>query len=78
MPSKPNQKTNPSPNSGPQDFQLLTVSEAAGKLRVSRYMIGVLVKSRELKSIKIGTRRLIALSDLNDYVNRRRDSGPWD
>ena len=51
---------------------LLTVTEAATQLRVSRWMIFRLIQSRELRTITIGTRRLVPSQDLADFVARRR------
>lgn len=48
--------------------KLLTVSEAAAELRVSRWMIYQLIRSQELKSLTIATRRLIAADDLESFI----------
>jgi excisionase family DNA binding protein len=41
---------------------LLTVPEAAARLRVSKWMLYNLIRSRQLRSVKIGARRLIPVS----------------
>src|SRR5258706_16380100 len=38
---------------------LLTVPEAAARLRVSKWMLYNLIRARQLRSVKIGARRLI-------------------
>ena len=47
---------------------LLTVDEAAEYLRVSRWTVYNLIRSNQLRTIKIGRRRLIALSALDECV----------
>jgi excisionase family DNA binding protein len=49
--------------------QLLSVTEAANQLRVSRGMIFKLLKQRKLRAVKIGTRTLIAARELNRFVS---------
>ena len=51
---------------------LLTVGEAAEKLRVSRWMIYRLLRSNELKSLTIASRRLIASDDLTDFIKQHK------
>ena len=41
-----------------QDY-LLTVQEAADRLRVSRWSVYNLIRSNQLRTIKIGSRRLV-------------------
>jgi excisionase family DNA binding protein len=49
------------------------IDEAARRLSLSPRTIATLVASRELRSIKVGRRRLIPLKALQDFV--RRDHG---
>ena len=49
---------------------LFTVEEAAEELRVSKWMIYRLLRSNELKSLTIASRRLIASDDLMDFIKR--------
>jgi excisionase family DNA binding protein len=47
---------------------LLTVDEAAEYLRVSRWTVYNLIRSNQLRTIKIGRRRLVALAALDACV----------
>lgn len=49
-------------------LKLLTVSEAAQELRVSRWMIYELIRTKQLKTLTIATRRLIATDDLESFI----------
>lgn len=51
---------------------LFTVEEAAEQLRVSRWMIYRLMRSNELKSLTIASRRLIASDDLLDFIKQHK------
>ncbi len=51
---------------------LYTVEEAAKELRVSRWMIYRLLRSNELKSLTIASRRLIASDDLLDFIKQHK------
>lgn len=53
---------------------VLSVAHAATYLDVSRWTVYRLVESGELRSITIGGHKRIALSDLADYLDRRRAS----
>jgi len=53
---------------------LLTVEEAMAVLRVSEWTIYQLIKSRQLRSLKIGTRRLIRPGAIEDYLAQREES----
>lgn len=52
---------------------LLTVEEAAKKLRVSKWTIYQLIRSEELRTLTIASRRLVASDDLVDFINKRRN-----
>lgn len=51
---------------------LYTVEEAAEELRVSRWMIYRLLRTNELKSLTIASRRLIAADDLIDFIKKHK------
>jgi excisionase family DNA binding protein len=51
------------------DIALLTVDEAAERLRVSRWTVYNLIRSNQLRTIKIGPRRLVAPSALVECVD---------
>jgi excisionase family DNA binding protein len=55
---------------------LLTVEEAAAELRVGRTEVFALIKSGEIKSKKIGTRRRIPYAALVAYVKALPDDEP--
>lgn len=48
--------------------RLLTVDEAAEQLRVSRWTVYNLIRSNQLRTIKIGRRRLVTLDALTECV----------
>ncbi len=52
------------------DKPYLTVDEAAERLRVSRWKVYDLIRSRELASFRVGSRRRIPVSALDEMVNR--------
>ena len=47
---------------------VLTVDEAAERLRVSRWTLYNLIRSNQLRTIKIGRRRLIPVNALDEYL----------
>jgi excisionase family DNA binding protein len=49
---------------------LLTVQEAADWLRVSRWSVYSLIHSNQLRTIKIGRRRLVSLDALRQCVEQ--------
>jgi len=51
---------------------LYTVKEAAEELRVSTWMIYRLLRSNQLKSLTIASRRLISFDDLMDFVKQQK------
>lgn len=55
--------------------QLCTVEETCKLLRVSRWQVNELFNRRELSSVKIGRRRLVRLSEINRYLDRREQLG---
>lgn len=53
------------------DCQLLTLREAANRLRISLRSLHRLVAARQFpEPLKIGGRSLVPLADVIDYVNR--------
>jgi excisionase family DNA binding protein len=48
--------------------------DAVHEMGVSRSTIFALIASGELASVKVGTRRLIAHSDIVDYIKRHRSN----
>jgi excisionase family DNA binding protein len=52
---------------------VLTVDQVATRLRVSRWTVYNLIRSRELPSFTIGRCRRISESALNDYIARRSE-----
>lgn len=52
---------------------ILTVVEAAETLRIGRSSVYELIASGELRSLKIGARRLIARDDLDAFIDSRRE-----
>jgi excisionase family DNA binding protein len=53
--------------------KLLTVSEAAKLLRISNWLLYKLIRTDELRTLTIASRRLIASDDLAEYINNRKD-----
>lgn len=49
---------------------MLTVPEAMAELRISRWTLYNLIRSRQLDTVTIGRRRLIPRQALNNYINR--------
>jgi excisionase family DNA binding protein len=52
---------------------LLTVPEACATLRVSRWTLYRLIHTRQLSTVKIGSRRLIPASALREFLDRLRE-----
>ena len=53
--------------------ELLTVQEAAERLRISRWLVYELIRSRRLRTVKIGSRRLVPPESLRQCVNALLD-----
>lgn len=53
--------------------ELLTVPEAAQRLRVSRWMLYNLIRSRQLRTVKIGSRRLVRVAAIAAYLAELED-----
>ncbi len=56
-----------------QQPRLLTVPEAAQELRISNWLIYELIRTKQLKTLTIATRRLIAPEDITNFINERKD-----
>ncbi len=54
--------------SGVPADHLLTVQEAADRLRVSRWSVYNLIRSHQLRTIKIGRRRLVTPAALAECI----------
>jgi excisionase family DNA binding protein len=48
---------------------LLTVQEAADRLRVSRWSVYNLIRSKQLRTVKIGRRRLVTPAALVECID---------
>ena len=53
--------------------ELLTVPEAAQRLRISKWMLYNLIRSRKLRTVKIGSRRLVRVSAITAYLASLED-----
>lgn len=52
--------------------RLITVDEARDRLRISRWSIYQLINNRQLKTITIGSRRLITPQDFEEFLQNLR------
>lgn len=58
------------------DKRLMTIDEVADRLHVSKWMVYTQINSRRLKTVTIGSRRLITPEDLTEYIQvLRREQG---
>lgn len=55
---------------GENDKLVYSVTEAAEALSIGRTLIYDLIRTGELRTLKIGHRRLVARADLDDFVAR--------
>ncbi|MEP9385220.1 helix-turn-helix domain-containing protein [Nocardioides sp. KR10-350] len=55
--------------------RLLTLEEAADRLRISRWGLRQLINDRELVTVQIGRRRLVTEADLDALIASRRQGG---
>ena len=53
--------------------ELLTVPEAAQRLRISKWMLYNLIRSRQLRTVKIGSRRLVRVATITAYLAALED-----
>jgi excisionase family DNA binding protein len=56
-----------------QQPRLLTVPEAAQELRISNWLIYELIRTKQLKTLTIATRRLVAFEDITNFINDRKE-----
>jgi excisionase family DNA binding protein len=52
---------------------LLTIDEAAASLRVSRWSVYNLIRSGQLRTIRIGRRRLVPMNALTECLERLKE-----
>jgi|HubBroStandDraft_2_1064218.scaffolds.fasta_scaffold618965_2 excisionase family DNA binding protein len=76
-PRKDHQPTFVSPedgrNTAPREVTgdyLLTINETAERLRVSRWSVYNLIRANQLRTVKIGRRRLVTPAALTEYVKQ--------
>lgn len=55
------------------ELMLLTIDEAAGSLRVSRWSVYNLIRSGQLRTIRIGRRRLVPMNALTECLERLKE-----
>ena len=55
------------------ELMLLTIDEAAASLRVSRWSVYNLIRSGQLRTIKIGRRRLVPMNALTECLERLKE-----
>jgi excisionase family DNA binding protein len=53
---------------------LFTIAEASTYLRISKNTVYGLLRTNELKAVRIGRRRLIQASELQRFVTQREDA----
>ena len=56
-----------------RDISLLTLSEAACVLRISRRQLTRILQTGELPTVRVGHRRLVDARDLVAYVEQHRE-----
>lgn len=56
----------------PTSQALLTFAEAQALLRLSRNCLYRYIRSNQLKSVKIGSRRLFRPADVEDFIERHQ------
>jgi excisionase family DNA binding protein len=49
--------------------EVLTVDEAAARLRISKWSLYNLIRSRQIRTIKVGRRRLVPASSIAECVS---------
>ena len=57
------------------DELVLTIVEAAKRLKISEWMVHKLIQEGSLRSVKVGSRRLIPTRDLATFIEDRRSAG---
>jgi len=74
-PYQDHRPTSASPEDGTNTVQLtgdylLTIDEAAERLRVSRWSVYNLIRANQLRTVKIGRRRLVTPAALTECVEQ--------
>jgi excisionase family DNA binding protein len=64
------------PISVPGDKEWLSVADICDYMGVSAYVVTSVLRSGELTGVKFGREWRVAKSDLEDWINRRRQAGP--
>lgn len=61
----------------PDQDLVLTVKEVAQNLKISLWMVNKLIRENKLRSVQIGSRRLVPSTDLEEYLRelRKRQAG---
>ncbi|MBN7551377.1 helix-turn-helix domain-containing protein [Mycobacteroides abscessus] len=54
---------------------LLTVPEACGRLRVSRWSFYQLIRQRQIETLTIGRRRLVPTSEIDRFIDNLAPAG---
>lgn len=79
-PHQDHQPTSVSFEDGPNTVQqgvtgdyLLTIDETAERLRVSRWSVYNLIRAKQLHTVKIGRRRLVAPTALTECIKQLAD-----
>lgn len=57
------------------DLLAVPVAEAARRLSLSQRTVATLIAMRELRSVKVGRRRLVPVKALQDFLRRDHKSG---
>jgi excisionase family DNA binding protein len=55
------------------ELMLPTIDEAAASLRVSRWSVYNLIRSGQLRTIRIGRRRLVPMNALTECLERLKE-----
>ena len=55
------------------ELMLLTIDAAAASLRVSRWSVYNLIRSGQLRTIRIGRRRLVPMNALTECLERLKE-----
>lgn len=55
------------------ELMLLTIDEAAASLRVSRWSVYNLIRSGQLRTIRIGRRHLVPMNALTECLERLKE-----
>lgn len=59
-----------------KDPNLMTLEEARGLLRVSRWALGQLISKGDLATYRVGRRRFVSAKDFEELLSRLREERP--